>query len=170
MIKIDRGLRGRTASAFGYVIFGNTVVVNSVDSESTRFDEASNGPIKSVSAPSILMAQYDDGLGLALSISSPALNLQREEHAPSWCPAASGWPSRPVKNGDVGEEYEFCAASEAVTVLVRLIHGRFVMRQSYYVDGKAKSYAVNNGDFSVSGDTIEFTLRNGFTTEIRLND
>ena len=168
MVKIDRGLRSGTESAFGYVIFGNTVVINSVDSDD--FADAPNGPIKSVSAPSILMAQYDDGLGLALSISSPGLNLQRDANAPSWCLAASAWPPRPVKNGDVGEEYEFCAASEAVTVSVRLIHGNFVMRQSYYVNGEAKSYAVDNGDFTVSGDTIEFTLRNGFTTEIHLND
>ena len=168
MVKIDRGLRCCTASAFGYVIFGHTVVVNSVDSDD--FAHVPNGPIKSVSAPSILMAQYDYARGLALSISSPGLNLQRDTHAPSWCPAASGWPPRPVKNGDVGEEYEFCAASEAVTVSVRLIHSNFVMRPSYYVNGEAKLYAVGNGDFSVSGDTIEFTLRNGFTTEIHLKD
>ena len=33
MVKIDRGLRSDTASAFGYVIFGHTVVINSVDSD-----------------------------------------------------------------------------------------------------------------------------------------
>ena len=57
MVKIDRALRSDTASAFGYVIFGHTVVINSVDSDD--FADVPNGPIKSVSAPSILMAQYD---------------------------------------------------------------------------------------------------------------
>ena len=167
VVKIDRGLRSDTTSAFGYAIFGNAVVVNSVDSDRTRFMDATKGPIKRVSARSILMAQYDRSHGLALSISSPDLNLRRDPNAPRWCPSTRDWPRRPVKNNDVGEEYEFCAASKAVTVSVTLIHSNFTIRPSYFVNSEER---LLDTDVSVSGDTIEFTLRNGFTTEIRLNE
>ena len=167
VVKIDRGLRSDTTSAFGYVIFGNAVVVNSVDSDRTRFMDATKGPIKRVSARSILMAQYDRSHGLALSISSPDLNLRRDPNAPRWCPSTRDWPRRPVKNSDVGEGYEFCAESKAVTVSVTLIHSSFTIGSSYFVNGEERSLDT---DVSVSGDTIEFTLSNGFTTEIRLNE
>ena len=159
---------GMADLAFGYTIFGNAVVVNSVDSNRTRFIDATKGLIKSVSTRSILMAQYDRSHSLALSISSPDLNLRRDPNAPRLCPLARDWPRRPVKNNDVDEEYEFCAASKAVTVSVTLIHSNFTIRPSYFVNSEER---LLDTDVSVSRDrrdTIEFTLRNGFTTEINL--
>ena len=166
MVKISRGIRSSVGPMFGYVIFGNNVVLSSKATEGLH---AANGPIKSSSGhPCLITAQIVNGTTLAISLSNPDLNLRRDRDAPSWCPKDQ--PAVPTRNSDVTEEHKYCAASasEQVTVSVK---NNILKVSRIYVNGEAKKYPdMNDNEYiTLNGAMVKFKmLQNGFTTEVHL--
>ena len=167
MVKISREVREGAGPLFGYAVFALRGV--RLSSDLTENLDADNGPISRTTGPGCLMtAQRVNDQTLAISLASPDLKLRRDPNARSWCP--NNDPVRPIRNNNINEQLQYCAASSSQTVIVSLKSSSLTVSK-IYVNGEAKSFPNMNDNIyvKINGETVEFkTLQNGFTTEVHL--